>query len=168
MAIRNRCIGVYNMAAVRSYLNLQIYLQLYGLAFTTAWTAVMTVVIYGIVNKLCRGMRVPEEHEKIGLDIASHNETILAMPKKKLAALIKACDAASSKERGQEQEGGDWDLDVMNHGDKDNRDEGEEVEEAVEATLPYRNLSIILSDEDISTHSKEGQNDEYQNYEGDI
>ena len=93
-------------------MDVQIYIQLYGIAFTSAWTAVMTVVIFLIVDR-CGGMRVPEVHEAIGLDIANHSETILAMPKKKLAELILKCEDAS-KQKGEMSE--DLDLDTIHHG----------------------------------------------------
>ena len=107
----------------------QIYIQLYGIAFTSAWTAVMTVVIFLIVDR-CGGMRVPEVHEAIGLDIAYHKETIVAMPKKKLADLLRKCEGASvSWHRGETME--ELDLDTIRHGDElcdDEDDNGEDID----------------------------------------
>jgi hypothetical protein len=146
----------------------QIYIQLYGILFTTGWSAVVTVIIFFIVDKLCGGMRVPEEHEVIGLDIASHNETILAMPRKKLAALIATCDLAALKKPSPA--GGDWDLDEMHHGDRGGRDEleEEEEEEEEESKTAYRHNSLFnmstnpkdLNDDDLSVNSSKDQNDD--------
>ena len=100
---------------LKLYYYMQIYIQLYGIVVTTAWSAVMTYIIYVFIDKCFGGIRVPEMHEAIGLDIASHGQTILAMPKKKLTELIRKCDDASQQEDKESEE--DLDLDVINHGD---------------------------------------------------
>ena len=47
--------------------------QILGVAVTLIWTAVLTYIILKIVNALV-GLRVDEEHEDQGLDLAVHGE----------------------------------------------------------------------------------------------
>jgi len=110
----------------------QIYVQLFGILFTTGWTAVVTSLIYLFVDKCLGGFRVPKEHEMIGLDIARHNITIVAMPKKKIEELIRQADAAVE---GVDRNA-DMDLDAMNHGDPD---------DSLDSPRPMRSRSILIS-----------------------
>ena len=53
----------------------QVWLQFVGIAATVAWSALATFVILKIVEKLV-GLRVPEQDEVEGLDIALHGEVV--------------------------------------------------------------------------------------------
>lgn len=55
---------------------LQIVRQLYGLAVTAAWSAVVSAAIL-LVLKRTIGLRVSEHGEREGLDIHAHGESIL-------------------------------------------------------------------------------------------
>ena len=48
--------------------------QILGVAATVIWTVVLTYIILKIVNALVGGLRVDEEHEEQGLDLAVHGE----------------------------------------------------------------------------------------------
>jgi ammonium transporter, Amt family len=52
----------------------QFLIQLKAVALTVVWSAVVSVISYKIVD-LVVGLRVPEDVEREGLDIASHGET---------------------------------------------------------------------------------------------
>jgi Amt family ammonium transporter len=52
----------------------QVWIQAKGVILTIVWSGVVSVVAYKIVD-LVIGLRVPEEEEREGLDIASHGET---------------------------------------------------------------------------------------------
>jgi len=52
----------------------QLWIQCKAVGIVVVWTAVVSVVGYFIVN-LVLGLRVPEEEEREGLDIASHGES---------------------------------------------------------------------------------------------
>jgi Amt family ammonium transporter len=52
----------------------QIWVQFVGVAATVIFTAVMTWIILKVVAVLTKGLRVGEEQEIEGLDIASHEE----------------------------------------------------------------------------------------------
>jgi Amt family ammonium transporter len=52
----------------------QVWIQLKGVLITIAWSGVVSVVAFKIVD-LVIGLRVPEEEEREGLDITSHGET---------------------------------------------------------------------------------------------
>ncbi|HHK1507766.1 TPA: ammonium transporter [Pseudomonas aeruginosa] len=51
----------------------QFFVQFKGVAFTVVYTAVVTFVILKVLN-LVMGLRVTEEEEAVGLDLALHNE----------------------------------------------------------------------------------------------
>jgi Amt family ammonium transporter len=51
----------------------QLWIQLQGVAFTVLYTAFVTWVILKAIDKLM-GLRVSEEEETVGLDLALHNE----------------------------------------------------------------------------------------------
>ncbi|MBG6790820.1 ammonium transporter [Pseudomonas aeruginosa] len=51
----------------------QFFVQFKGLAFTVVYTAVVTFVILKVLD-LVMGLRVTEEEEAVGLDLALHNE----------------------------------------------------------------------------------------------
>lgn len=51
----------------------QLWIQIEGVAFTVAYTAVVTFVILKVID-LVMGLRVSEEEETVGLDLALHNE----------------------------------------------------------------------------------------------
>ena len=52
----------------------QVWIQLVSVAFTIAWSAVVTLLVLLLVRRLV-GLRVSEEDERAGLDIASHGES---------------------------------------------------------------------------------------------
>ena len=52
----------------------QVWIQLKGVLITIAWSGVVSVIAFKIVD-LTIGLRVPEEAEREGLDITSHGET---------------------------------------------------------------------------------------------
>ncbi|MGC8099448.1 ammonium transporter [Metapseudomonas otitidis] len=51
----------------------QVFIQFKGVAFTVVYTAVVTFVILKVLD-LVIGLRVNEEEETVGLDLAQHNE----------------------------------------------------------------------------------------------
>ncbi|WP_375740670.1 ammonium transporter [Pseudomonas boanensis] len=51
----------------------QLFTQLKGVAFTVAYTAIVTYVILKVLDVVI-GLRVNEEAESVGLDLAEHNE----------------------------------------------------------------------------------------------
>ncbi len=53
----------------------QIWIQLEGIVFTIAWSAVATAAIL-LILKAVMGLRVEPEAEIEGLDIALHGETV--------------------------------------------------------------------------------------------
>ncbi len=52
----------------------QLWIQLKSVLFTLAWSGLVSLVAYKIVDRLL-GLRVTEEQERQGLDISSHGET---------------------------------------------------------------------------------------------
>jgi Amt family ammonium transporter len=52
----------------------QVLIQAKAVGITVVWSAVVSVIAYKLVD-LVIGLRVPEEEEREGLDIASHGET---------------------------------------------------------------------------------------------
>jgi Amt family ammonium transporter len=54
-------------------IGLQLWIQFKGVAFTVIYTAVVTFVILKVIDLLI-GLRVTEEEESVGLDLAQHNE----------------------------------------------------------------------------------------------
>ncbi|WP_043241097.1 ammonium transporter [Pseudomonas solani] len=51
----------------------QVFIQFKGVAFTVVYTAIVTFVILKVLD-LVMGLRVSEEEETVGLDLAQHNE----------------------------------------------------------------------------------------------
>ncbi|MGA6103585.1 ammonium transporter [Pseudomonas solani] len=51
----------------------QVFIQFKGVAFTVIYTAIVTFVILKVLD-LVMGLRVSEEEETVGLDLAQHNE----------------------------------------------------------------------------------------------
>ncbi|MBX9755061.1 MAG: ammonium transporter [Pseudomonadaceae bacterium] len=51
----------------------QLFIQFKGVAFTIAYTAIVTYVILKVID-LVMGLRVTDEEETVGLDLALHNE----------------------------------------------------------------------------------------------
>ncbi|MCU9946417.1 ammonium transporter [Pseudomonas solani] len=51
----------------------QVFIQFKGVAFTVVYTAIVTFVILKVLD-LVIGLRVSEEEETVGLDLAQHNE----------------------------------------------------------------------------------------------
>jgi Amt family ammonium transporter len=58
---------VYSVAA-------QVWIQAKAVLFTIAWSGVVSLIAYKLVD-LTIGLRVSEEEEREGLDISSHGET---------------------------------------------------------------------------------------------
>jgi Amt family ammonium transporter len=52
----------------------QLGIQALGVIATMAWTAVFTFVIVKVTSRLTSGLRVDEEDELVGLDLATHGE----------------------------------------------------------------------------------------------
>ncbi|MCM1129808.1 MAG: ammonium transporter [Oxalobacter formigenes] len=52
----------------------QVWIQVKSVLVTMAWSGVVSVIAYKLVDKVI-GLRVPEEEERIGLDVTSHGET---------------------------------------------------------------------------------------------
>ena len=54
-------------------IGLQLWIQFKGVAFTVIYTAIVTFVILKVID-LVMGLRVSDEEETVGLDLALHNE----------------------------------------------------------------------------------------------
>ncbi|HOA94956.1 MAG TPA: ammonium transporter [Quisquiliibacterium sp.] len=65
---------VANKASPDYSIGAQVWVQLQGVLVTVVWSAVVSFIAYKIVDMLV-GLRVPEEEEREGLDIASHGES---------------------------------------------------------------------------------------------
>jgi Amt family ammonium transporter len=52
----------------------QVWIQAKGVLITIAWSGIVSLIAYKIVDVVI-GLRVPEEEEREGLDITSHGET---------------------------------------------------------------------------------------------
>jgi Amt family ammonium transporter len=65
---------VANAASPDYSIGTQVWVQLQGVLVTVVWSAVVSFVAFKIVDMLV-GLRVPEEEEREGLDIASHGES---------------------------------------------------------------------------------------------
>jgi len=65
---------VANAASPDYSIGAQVWVQLQGVLVTVVWSAVVSFIAYKIVDMLV-GLRVPEEEEREGLDIASHGES---------------------------------------------------------------------------------------------
>jgi len=73
--------GVYDYVAnkVADYdMGAQLIAQLWGVATTAIWTSVVAFIAFKLVD-LVIGLRVSEEDEREGLDIAEHGETAYHM-----------------------------------------------------------------------------------------
>ena len=53
----------------------QVITQLYGIGATIVWTAVASFIILKVIDVII-GLRVPEEQETEGLDLAQHGEVV--------------------------------------------------------------------------------------------
>jgi Amt family ammonium transporter len=51
----------------------QVWIQFKGVGFTVVYTAIVTFIILKVLD-LVMGLRVSEEEETVGLDLAQHNE----------------------------------------------------------------------------------------------
>ena len=73
--------GVFAVAAVGDTAGLiegnsgQVLIQLYGIAVTLAWSGVVTFVLLKVIGFFLP-LRVREEHERIGLDVSLHGESL--------------------------------------------------------------------------------------------
>ena len=65
---------VANAAAAEYSMGTQVWLQAQGVITTIIWSGVVSVVAFKLVD-IVIGLRVKEEEEREGLDIASHGET---------------------------------------------------------------------------------------------
>ena len=52
---------------------MQVWVQAKGVIFTVVYTAIVTYVILKVLD-VVMGLRVNEEEESVGLDLAQHNE----------------------------------------------------------------------------------------------
>ena len=52
----------------------QVWIQVKSVLVTMVWSGVVSVIAYKLVDKVI-GLRVPEEEERMGLDVTSHGET---------------------------------------------------------------------------------------------
>jgi len=55
-------------------IGLQLWIQFKGVAVTVIYTAIVTFVILKVIDVVVMGLRVSEEDESVGLDLAQHNE----------------------------------------------------------------------------------------------
>ena len=73
--------GVFAVAAVGDTAGLiegngrQVLIQLYGIVVTLAWSAVATFVLLKVIGFFLP-LRVHEEHERVGLDVSLHGESL--------------------------------------------------------------------------------------------
>ena len=73
--------GVFAVAAVGDTAGLlegnsgQVLIQLYGIGVTLAWSGVVTFVLLKVIGFFLP-LRVREEHERIGLDVSLHGESL--------------------------------------------------------------------------------------------
>ena len=73
--------GVFAVAAVGGTAGLiegnsqQVLIQLYGVAVTLAWSGVATFVLLKVIGFFLP-LRVHEEHERVGLDVSLHGESL--------------------------------------------------------------------------------------------
>jgi Amt family ammonium transporter len=73
--------GVFAVAAVGDTAGLlegngrQVLIQLYGVAVTLAWSGIATFVLLKVIGFFLP-LRVREEHERIGLDVSLHGESL--------------------------------------------------------------------------------------------
>jgi Amt family ammonium transporter len=51
----------------------QLLIQATGIGLTVTWSALVAIAAFKLADRAC-GLRVPEEHEREGLDIGSHGE----------------------------------------------------------------------------------------------
>ncbi|MNG15627.1 Ammonia channel precursor [compost metagenome] len=51
----------------------QVWIQLKGVGFTVIYTAIVTYIILKVLDAVM-GLRVTEEEEAVGIDLALHNE----------------------------------------------------------------------------------------------
>ncbi|EPN38551.1 protein AmtB [Pseudomonas syringae pv. actinidiae ICMP 19096] len=51
----------------------QVWIQFKGVAFTVVYTAIVTFIILKVLDAVM-GLRVTDEEESVGLDLAQHNE----------------------------------------------------------------------------------------------
>jgi Amt family ammonium transporter len=51
----------------------QVVSQLWGVVVAVAWSAVVSLVLFKLIDSTM-GLRVPEEHEREGLDTTAHGE----------------------------------------------------------------------------------------------
>ena len=70
--------GVFAAPAVGGFgavtdIGAQVWIQFKGVAFTVVYTAVVTFIILKVLDAVM-GLRVTEEEEAVGLDLAQHNE----------------------------------------------------------------------------------------------
>ncbi len=74
-------VGVFAVAAVGDTAGLiegnsgQVLIQLYGVGVTLAWSAVVTFVLLKVIGFFLP-LRVREEHERVGLDVSLHGESL--------------------------------------------------------------------------------------------
>ncbi len=55
-------------------MSLQLGVQALGVIVTVAWAATFTFIIVKVTPRLTGGLRVDEEDELVGLDLATHGE----------------------------------------------------------------------------------------------
>ena len=51
----------------------QVFIQTEGVVITILWSGIVSVILFKLVD-IVIGLRVPEEEERIGLDVTSHGE----------------------------------------------------------------------------------------------
>ena len=73
--------GVFAVAAIGDTAGLiegngnQVLIQVYGVAVTLAWSGVVTLVLLKVIGFFLP-LRVREEHERVGLDVSLHGESL--------------------------------------------------------------------------------------------
>jgi Amt family ammonium transporter len=67
-------LGGNGLAVERGSIGIQLGVQALGVIAAVAWAAVFTFVIVKVTSRLTSGLRVDEEDELVGLDLATHGE----------------------------------------------------------------------------------------------
>ena len=67
-------LGGNGLAVERGSMGIQLGVQALGVIATVAWAAIFTFIIVKVTARLTSGLRVDEEDELVGLDLATHGE----------------------------------------------------------------------------------------------
>ncbi len=67
-------LGIFSGQGMENAIGPQIFIQLVAVVATVVYTAVVTYIVFKITGLLVGGLRVSEENEVQGLDVATHDE----------------------------------------------------------------------------------------------